>query len=330
MYRTSLPFNGSPDRRTFKKFTQEHLPSLVLLETSLVGFTKMEKGSSLPIVVLVSKSEKITPRFKSLSVRFSTLSFIQIPTLDDDDSVQETFEVDTVPSLVVRLPDGTNRHYLGNLLSTKDIDVFLQEFIIQEEKEKKEVITKEETWITPQVFQQQLPSLTQVYLVAFAKKDDDNLSLDLHGKSWKKALSLHDKWGPVVDVSAVDCTAEGDDVVVCPNKLPTLALYPRENDKKNDGVPVFFPYSEEGLKEALEAVEASVPDHVTIIRSHSEIEMVLMKAKNTHKMPMLLLTTKNTTPTMIRALQEKYTTEVLWAIFPSPDAAAMKQLQVKL
>ncbi|RLN32272.1 hypothetical protein BBJ28_00012070 [Nothophytophthora sp. Chile5] len=335
--------------RKLKRALKEGIPKIFVQELSedaatLDGFgqfvdshTQNDQGS---VVVLISKQKHASPLFRALSAEFHdqglTFAFVN----KDESGVNElmgALKVEELPSLLV-LRSMTEHVVLASesMKTYKELKGFVDPFAVHEQgrsadlKSKGGKKGKQNASVIKYITESELDDVVfasdVAWIVEFMTAEREAAASE---EEWKKTFTgLHRKAG-MVALGAVSCAREealcerygGPGVRVFP-----LALSGQGQLTRGDLLPQVFDTAEEAKAVAIE----SIPDVTVAVGSSTELNAFISRARESGALPMLLFTSKSTTPAMMKALVLSVPSQKLMlAVIHDADADIKAQFLLK-
>ncbi|KAE9004635.1 hypothetical protein PR002_g17012 [Phytophthora rubi] len=325
--------------RKMKKMLKQTIPTEFVTELTgsdmnVESFEKLVQGQET-LALLISKHKHATPMYRALATEFSGqgLRFAFLSKEEEGaEEIMKALKVEEVPAVMV-LRSMTEHVVLKaeNSKTYQELKEFVEPFAKQGDEVKSDVKGKHSgskyiRFFTGKDFDDLVMKSDVVWIIDFM---DTEREQTLTEEKWKKTLTeLHRKAG-VVALGAVSCEKESE---LCERHGgPGVRIFPLgltdENALKRDDV---LPETFATIDEAKETAIASIPDLTVAIESSADLSTFIANARGDHALPILLFTSKKTTPPMMKGLLHSVPSQkIKLAIIHDADEDLKKQFLVK-
>ncbi|CAH0491546.1 unnamed protein product [Peronospora farinosa] len=330
-------------KRTLKQaIPMEFVQELKGDETTFLNFEKLVQqkvDDEETLVLLISKQKHASPMYRALAAEFNDqgLSFVFLN--KEEKGTEEIMKMLVVEELPVMMVMKSMIEYevlkAQNLKTYNEFKGFVKTFATHKRSggyagEKRNKGGKKNLlyikFFTEKEFDDLVMQPDVVWIIEFM---DLEREMAITEDEWKKALTeLHRKAG-VVAMGAVSCEKEAE---LCERHGgPGVRIFPlgltHDKKLKRDGV---LAQTFTTIDEAKETSIATIPDLTVTIASSSDLNAFISHARENHALPVLLFTTKKTTPPMIKALLLSVPTQKLMlAVIHDADEDLRERFLVK-
>lgn len=325
--------------RKMKKMLKQTIPTEFVTElkgsdVDVESFKKLVQGPET-LVLLISKHKHPTPMYRVLATEFSGqgLRFVFLSKEEEGaEKIIRALEVEEVPAVMV-LRSMAEHDVLKaeNSKTYKELKEFVEPFAKQGAEVKSDVKGKQSgskyiRFFTGKDFDDLVMKSDVAWIIEFMDAEREQA---LAEEEWKKTLTeLHRKAG-VVALGAVSCEKETE---LCERhggpgvRIFPLGLTDEKALKRGDMLPETFATIDEAKERAI----ASIPDLTVAIESSADLSTFIASARGAHALPILLFTSKKTTPPMMKGLLHSVPSQkIKLAIIHDADEDLKKQFLVK-
>jgi hypothetical protein len=343
MYRDAMAADAAmlENPRKLKKMLKQAIPTEFVQEIatlqSLEQLVQEKADQEETVALLISKHKHASPLYRAVATEFHDqgIDFVFLNKKEEGaEEIMKALKVEDLPAMMV-LRSMTEHVVLQpeHAKTYQELKGFVEPFA----KQKVEAETGET---------QSDKTEGSKFIRFFSGKDFDDLVLRsdvvwilefmdverekaLSEGEWKKALTeLHRKAG-VIALGAVSCEKEAE---LCERhggpgvRIFPLGLTEDKTLKRGDILPQLFAT----IDEAKVAAIASIPDLTVAIQSTADLNGFISNARQNRALPILLFTTKKTTPPLMKALLLSVPTQKLTlAVIYDADEDLKKQFLVK-
>ncbi|GMF21694.1 unnamed protein product [Phytophthora fragariaefolia] len=325
--------------RKLKRVLKQAIPAEFVTElrgadATVKSFEKLVAAEEA-LALLVSKHKHATPMYRALATEFSGqgLSFAFLSREEEGaEDIIAALGVEELPAVMV-LKSMTERVLLQpeHTKTYRELKGFVEPFAAHAGgdsgmKGDKKGRSKYIRFFTGKDFDDLVMKSDVVWIIEFMNAEREQA---LTEEEWKKTLAeLHRKAG-VVALGAVSCEKEAE---LCERyggpgvRIFPLGLTGEKALKRDDVLPDTFA----AIDEAKEAAIASIPDLTVRIESSAELNGFIANTRGERALPILLFTSKKTTPPMMKGLLFSVPSQkIKLAVIHDADEDVKKQFMVK-
>ncbi|KUF91498.1 ABC transporter B family member 11 [Phytophthora nicotianae] len=330
--------------RKLKKMLKQAIPNEYVQElegdkATLKSFEQLvnEKvNEEETVALLISKQKHASPMYRALAAEFNGqgLSFVFLNRDEQGaEEIMNALKIEELPGMVVLR--SMTEHVVLKAENTKtygELKGFVEPFATEKERtatsgvKKGKEASKFIRFFSGKDFDDLVLHSNVVWIIEFMNAEREQA---LTEEEWKKSLTeLHRKAG-VVAMGAVSCEKEAE---LCERhggpgvRVFPLALTEDNKLKRGDVLTQTFTT----IDEAKESAIAAIPDLTVEIKSTADLNGFISHARENRALPILLFTTKKSTPPMIKALVLSVPTQkVRLAVIHDADEDLKKQFLVK-